>query len=362
MKETRLAGIALQGRTRGLAKTLFFALLLASAATVSMVLQTDAVEIDMSLSPSTAYIYQNVAVMVHVQTSSGIGSVTFSDGLKAGKFYVGGLEQNTLGIDGSGNCTITYRPGAGDVGITTLSATYTDGSKTYEYLAVELRPTQTVVTYGVTDGVLVNEATTLTVTVTDLAGASPIDVTPGGTLNVTSSVNAAGGSTWSLGSPSQSTTSTTRTWTHSYQWTALNAQGTDYDIDTATYTATDGIHASSSGAAGISVSRRGTVTTVTCAGPTATGFNVQAQVSEASGLHGTPSSPLGDFVTLSGQALTETVVGSAPGPATIAIDVGVNVPVASPTIKYRPNDKVHAMSVGGPTTPCTKSITGGGVG
>ncbi len=40
------------------------------------------------------------------------------------------------------------------------------------------------------------------------------------------------------------------------------------------------------------------------------------------------------------------------------------MPVASPTIKYKPSDKVHIMTVGAPATPCTKTIdsSGGGDG
>jgi len=339
------------------AKMLVAALLAACAVFVAAGLEALAVEIDLTFAPTTAYIYQNVTVLAHVQTTS--GTVTFDDNGKAGVF----IGTNPATLDANGNCTITYRPGANDVGVTALQATHTDGSKTYEYLTVQLRPTQTTVAFGATDGVYVNEETTLTVTVTDIGGSSPVSVTPGvDTMDITSSVDAAGGSTWSLGSLSQSTTSTSRTWTYThYKWTALAADGTDYDVDTATYTPTDGIHAASEGAAGISVSRRATVMTVTCSGPTATGFNVLAQVAEASGMHGTASSPLGAFVTLSGQSLAETVVGSAPGPATIAINTN-GVPVASPTIKYRPNDKVHIMTVGAPATPCTKTIdtSGGG--
>ena len=360
MKRMTLSRADRLTRAKGLAKMLSLALLVACA--VSCVgLQVRAVtEIDMSLSPSTAYIYENVSVIVHVQTNS--GSVTFDDGGKAGKFYFAGLEQNTLSVDGSGNCTIIYRPGANDVGLTTLSATYTDGSKTYEYLAVELRPTQTTVAFGVTDGVYVNEQTNLIVTVTDIGGSASVSVTPGeDTMHIASSVDHAGGSAWSLGSPSPGTTSTSRTWTYTYKWTALAADGTDYDVDTATYTPTDGIHAASEGAAGISVSRRATVMTVTCVGPAPDGFYVSAQVSEASGMHGTASSPLGDFVTLSGQALSETWVGNAP--VSGSIDINTNgVPVASPTIKYRPNDKVHIMTVGAPATPCTKTIDSSGGG
>jgi hypothetical protein len=357
MGETRLARAGFQGRTEGLAKTLLVALLMACAVSMAAI-EACAVEIDMTLTPDTAYIYQSVTVMVHVQTNS--GTVTFDDGGKVGVF----VGSNPATVNASGNCTITYRPGAGDVGTTTLSARYDgDGAMTYEYLAVQLRPTQTTMAFGVTDGVYVNEQTTLTVTVTDIGGSAPVSVTPDGGMSIASSVNSAGGSTWALGSPSQSTTSTSRTWTYDYKWTALAAEGTDYDVDKATYTPNDGIHVTSEGAAGISVSRRPTTVTVTCAGETATGFNVTAQVTEAAGAHGTSSQPLGSFIMLSGAALTETVVGAAPGPATIAIDTN-GVPITSPTIQYRPSDKVHIKSVGAPATPCTKTIdtSGGGDG
>ncbi len=343
-------------RAKGLAKALSLALLAACAVTCAELGVCASTEIDLTLSPSTAYIYESVAVMVHVQTNS--GSVTFDDGGKAGVF----VGSNPAAVDASGNCTISYRPGANDAGLTTLSATYTDGSKTYEYLAVELRPTQATVSYGVTDGVLVNESTTLKATVTDTGGASSVDVKPSGTIAIDSSVKDAGGSALSLSYQGESTNNSppTRMWTYSYVWTALKADGTDYDVDTATYTPTDGIHASSSGAAGLSVSRRATVITVTCAGPTATGFNVLAQVTEASGLDGTLSSPQGSFATVSGQDLTETVVGNAPGPTPIVIATN-GIPVAAPVIKYKPNDKVHMMTVGGPAAPCTKTIdTSGG--
>ena len=115
-----------------------------------------------------------VPTEIRLDRAARVLHVTFDDGGKAGKFYFAGLEQNTLSVDGSGNCTIIYRPGANDVGLTTLSATYTDGSKTYEYLAVELRPTQTTVAFGVTDGVYVNEQTNLIVTVTDIGGSASV--------------------------------------------------------------------------------------------------------------------------------------------------------------------------------------------
>jgi len=357
MRQMELSRASRPARARGLAKMLSVALLVVGVMSAAAI-EARAVEIDMTFTPDTAYIYQSVTVMVHVQTNS--GTVTFDDGGKAGAF----VGSNPATVNASGNCTITYRPGAGDVGTTTLSARYDgDGAMTYEYLAVQLRPTQTTVAFGVSDGVYVNESTTLTVTVTDIGGATSTSVTPGGTVDITSSVDDAGGSTWSLGSPSQSTTSTSRTWTYTYKWTALAAEGTDYDVDTATYAPSDGIHAASEAAGGISVSRRPTIVTVACAGETATGFNVTAQVAETGGADGTPSSPLGDFVMLEGAALTEIVVGAAPGPATIAIDTD-GVPIASPTIQYRPSDKVHIKSVGAPATPCTKTIdtSGGGDG
>jgi hypothetical protein len=139
--------------------------------------------------------------------------------------------------------------------------------------------------------------------------------------------------------------------------TALDAEGVDYDVVTAEYTPTDGIHTGSEGSYGKAISRRPTVLTLSGCVPSSDGFTTMATVNEDSNNAGTQSTPLGSFITQedsdNDQELEETDVGPAPGPTPVFKQT--DLPIANFTIKYKPNDRVHMTSVASKT--CKKEIT-----
>jgi hypothetical protein len=343
---------------------------LASSDTFDQAIAKRAADVTLSVAPVRAYIREPVEISVTVSDDSTAGTagtptgtITFSDGGKSGTF-----SSDTATLSG-GACAVTYTPEAWDAGSTVITATYSGSSvhgtaAASQTITVVLRPTQTTISIADADGVYVNQASNFTVHVQDMApGSAPSGVTPNGTLTIRPESTTYGGTRVVGGPTGQTSTSTLHEWTYSFIWTSLEADGVDYDVIGARYDPNDGIHEWSEGAYGTSVSRRPTVITITCAGETPEGFNVLAQVVEAADIEGIVTPPLGHFVILTGEALDETVVGPAPGPSMIAIDTD-GVPIASPTIKYRPNDKVHLMTVGGPDSPCTKTIdsSGGGDG
>lgn len=344
-----------------------------SSGTFDQEIQQRALDMEMTLAPTTAYVLQPVSITIHMEDDTTEGTPDSLNGLEIvldndGKN--GTFSDDTPTLNSSGDCTVTYTPGAGDAGsssaITTITATY-EGSDVYaakqlsQQLTVALRPTSTTVEFNKTEGIYVYEPATFSVTVEDTAGPAAEPVSPAGSIAISAEKTYYGGTRGVSYSSTNAPDDYTRVWNYDYLWTALIAEGADYDVVTSTYTPNDGIHLSSEGSAGKGVNRRPTEVTVTCAGGTPTGFEVIAQVTEKGGVPGIPTIPLGNFVMLEGEDLSETVVGAAP---LAVIAIATDLPMVSPTILYSPSDYIHVKSPGTPSEPCTKMIdtSGGGDG
>jgi len=344
-----------------------------SSGTFEQEIQKRALDMEMTIAPTTAYVLQPVSITVHMEDDTTEGTPDSLSGLEIvldndGK--TGTFSDDTPTLNSNGDCTVTYTPGAGDAGsssaITVITASY-EGSEVYaakqlsQQLTVELRPTLTTVEFNKTEGIYVYEPATFTVTVVDTAGTATDPVNPEGSITLSAEKTFYGG-TRVINELSDSTSGNyTHVWNYDYLWTALIAEGADYDVVTATYDPDDGIHLPSEGSYGKGVNRRPTEVTITCVAGTPTGFTVLAQVTEKAGTPGLPSIPLGNFVMLEGDDLSEVVVGVAP---VASIDIVTELPMVSPTILYSPNNFIHVKSPGTPAEPCTKIIdtSGGGDG
>jgi len=337
-----------------------------SSGTFDQEIQKRALDMEMTLAPTAAYVLQPVSITIHMEDDTTEGAPESLNGLEIlldNDGMNGTFSDDAPTLNSNGDCTVTYTPGAGDAGsssaITTITASY-EGSEVYaakqlsQQLTVELRPTQTTVAFATAEGIYVNEGTTFTVKVIDIAGDASASVSPGGTIAISSEKTTSGGSRTVTSAGDSSPDDYTHEWDYTYGWSQLFAEGADYDVVTATYSPDDGIHLGSNGSYGKSVSRRPTRVTVSCLGGTDAGFLVSAQVAEEAGLNGTATSPAGSFVLLEGESLNEVVVGAAPLAPIISITT--ELPIASPTIQYSPNDNVHMKSAGIPDEPCTKVI------
>ncbi len=332
------------------------------------VIKRDA-DIGIEMIPSTAYVMQEITISIHVvdDTTAGTPGDLSSESVTLTSDNANGwFESESPGdpyvasLNGDGACTVLYTPGPYEDGTTTISVAL-DSSEVYtssaasKQVEVLLRPTETTVEIDDVD-LLVYEQTFFTVKVTDLIGGG---AAPLGTIDIDTTLPGAdlAPDFTSLPTPAETTyTSAGRTeWDYSYLRVGIDADGIDYDTLTCTYTPNDGIHTGSDGRYGVSVGRRPTEVTVSCFSSSDTGFIVQASVEETDGLDGLESVPQGTFVMLDGQSLDEEVVGAAPGPALITIDT--DLPIASPTITYKANDRIHMTSSGTPEDPCTRDIT-----
>ncbi len=334
-----------------------------------------AADIQMEMIPVTAYVLQEITVSVHVEddtTEGEPGNLNGETILFESNNANGWFESEDPGdsydttLDSNGDCEVTYTPGPGEAGVTTITASFADSevyqeSRVQRQISVELRPTQTTVAFDNTD-VYVNESTGLTITVTDLVGGG---APPDGDIDIDSDLGGADLNpnleTASTPTGSQNSSAGTTEWDYTYKREGLDAEGVAYDVLTCTYTPDDGVHLGSDGRYGVSVARRPTVVTVTCVSSDDDGFTVSAEVDEEDGLPGDYSEPAGRFVFLDGQTLDEIDKGAAPGPLDIYIET--ELPVASPNVTYSPNDRVHMKSSGTPEEPCTRDIdppSGGG--
>ncbi|MDD5763995.1 MAG: Ig-like domain repeat protein, partial [Candidatus Bipolaricaulis anaerobius] len=297
-----------------------------------------AADIQLVLDPTTAYIGQPVTVTVRVEddTTAGtvsvpIGTVAFSDGTKNGVF-----SSDTADLSG-GTCTVTYTPGAGDAGTTTITATYSGSSvhtakSTTQLLTVNLRPTRTKV-QGSNTTILVNQQISGTVTVEDIAGVGTA-TPPLGVLSYSSSLPAGYATIVPAGAPPSAT--------FTYRCHGLDAEA-GYDTIRADYTATDGIHADSAGAFGQGIQRRPTVTTLSGCVSTATGVSCTATVAEKSGIAGDPALITGDVVLLGDPDVTKCsgLVGMS---LSCGFTTDSEALYANVTVRFDPTNKVHLAS------------------
>jgi len=291
-----------------------------------------------ALDRDAAYVGQQVQISVHVDDDTTAGTpgtldgveIALDDGGKNGVF-----SDDTPALDASGNCTVTYVPGAGDAGSTVITATLA-GSDVFmenaasQTLGVELRPTSVTV-QGSSDILLVNEGWMYTVTVEDVAEPGPALPIIG---LVTYSAYLGGDATLvpAFGAAPSST--------FVYACTGLDGEA---GIDTiyADFTAGDGIHADSSGLYGQGLQRRPTVTSVSGAS-TATGVAYTVTVQEDPDNAGTDAALSGDIHLLEPD---ETPCTGLVGPILVCGGTITSTsPLVNVSVEYIPTDRVHLSS------------------
>jgi len=324
---------------------------LASTDTYSQAVEKRAADVLLTVSPSTAYISQAVAITVSLSDDSTAGTaatptgtVTFSDGGKNGTF-----SSDTATLSG-GTCSVTYTPAAWDAGVTTISASY-GGSSVHETasatseLTVELRPTRTTVT-GSTEVLLVRQPFTYNVIVEDIASAGSVTA-PVGTLAYSS---------LQLGADATLVPGVGIAPSASFVYTCLrlpvnlNSDGFDtsvggYDTVMAYYTPTDGIHAASTTdnnvGFGQGIQKRPTLTTITTAIGTPTGVAFTAQAVED------PANPpaayplTGTLILMEPKTVSPALTGAL---ISWTSSVTSDSPFVNLTVMYGPNDGVHLGS------------------
>ena len=306
-------------------------------------------DVVMTVTPSTAYIFQDVTVTIHVEDDTPAGvpgdltgeTVTLStDGTGVFEGSVPLTYDATL--DANGDCTVTYTPGAFEAGTTTLTATFDEGpvyaeSSVTRILTVNLRPTRTIVTGSATT-LLVNQVYKFEVAVED-AAAEGTATPPAGTLAYSSYLGADASIvslSWTVPAPP----------TPQFNYKCLGLAG-QAGVDTvqADYTAADGVHADSMGVFGQGIQRRPTVTTLTNGSSTATGVTCTATVKEHpdNAGKGAAVNPIqGDIVLYSDESVLCSVNGDAPTSCTV--DVTSSAALVNVTVKYKPTDRVHLES------------------
>jgi hypothetical protein len=298
-----------------------------------------AADIQLELNPSTAYIGQPVTVTVRVEddTTAGTssmpeGNVTFDDGGKSGTF-----SSDTATLSG-GTCTVTYTPGAGDAGTTTITATYNGssvhtGNFTTQLLTVELRPTEVTVN-GCTNTILVNQGCTYTVTVKEADGIPGTVTAPLGTLSYSSYL---GGDATLVPNSGAAPSGT-----FVYTCTGLDGHA-GIDSVYADYAATDGIHANSSGYFGQAIQRRPTITTVT-GSSTPSGVTYTVTVQEDSGNAGSDTILQGNIHLL--QPNEYPCTGLSGTTLTCEDSFDTTSPLVNVTVQFEPTDRTHLVSTG----------------
>ncbi|MCK4571096.1 Ig-like domain repeat protein, partial [Candidatus Bipolaricaulota bacterium] len=306
-----------------------------------------AVDIQLVVSPTTAYIYAPVTLQIHVEDDTTEGTpgslngepIVLDNGGQAGTF-----SPASPTLDSSGNCTVTYTPGAGEAGTTTITATYAGssvytGKSTSESLVVNLRPTETWVICSM-EPLLVNEAAIdCTITVKDVAGVGTATA-PGGSISSLTLDLAGSSAVYYLSGPTPSGTDSE--WTFDYLCTALDELA-DFDTIKADFTASDGIHADSAGAFGQGIKRRPTITTLSGCVSTSSGVTCTATMEEDPGNDGVPVSLNGDLVLLGDPDVTKcsALFGASPSCTFSADSESL---LANVTVRFDSTNDVHLPS------------------
>lgn len=315
-------------------------------ASVAALAGTQTASITLTCVPTSAFIGEPVSCQAYVQDIGGggtpipTGTVTFSDGGKAGTFPYGA----SAVLDSYGRCSVTYIPGAWDEGTTTITASY-GGSVTHESkstsqpLVVKLRPTEVTVTFD-PSSILVNQDSTCTVTVKDIAGVGTATV-PAGSLVITNSL-APGDMAWTVTQVFAPATADSSKEIRTYRRTALDLDG-DLDTVEASYTSNDGIHASSGGGFAVAIQRRPTATTLSVTA-TASGYDCTVTVTDE-GAAGTSSTPAGRAMDL---VTDDVLCGSLPG-GSCSFSGTSDLIMVMVSVQYDPNDRIHLKSVGSET-------------
>jgi hypothetical protein len=332
-----------------------------------------AVDIQLSCSPVTAYVGQPVTITVNVEDDTTEGTapdlngmtVTLSTTSSTGWFGSGapGATYDAT-LNSSGTCTVSYRPGAGEAGTTTITATYVESSvyaskSSTQQLTVELRPTETTVDCVDEDGdheaMLVSETGTCTVTVKDASGvAIPSDWPDGpvGLVKITSSLETAGdGNIFpaEVTYPSVTPSGDKSELSFNYGCTSL-VNDADYDTIGGIYTAVGGIYEDSAGGYAQPIYRRPTETTVTLT-VTDTGYDAEVTVNEQSGLPGTVSAPYGDIIVKTADddgnlVETEKCSNNFYNVIPCSFSGDTDEIIVNVAAFYEPDDEVHLKSAG----------------
>ena len=311
-----------------------------------------AVDIQLSLTPTSAYIGQGVPVTVHVEDDTTEGTpgnltgktVTLST---SGPGGAGAFSNSTPTLDANGNCTVTYTPAPYEAGTTTLTATFAadnvyPAKSASQPLIVTLRPTQTTVMCSM-DPILVNQSVVnCTVTVVDIATAGTA-TSPAGTIGL--STNVSGTSTANNVSGPTTPDTDESQWEFDYVCTGLNDMG-GFDLIQADFTANNGIHAVSTGGFAQAVQRRPTVTTLAGCVSTGTGVTCTATTEEDSGNAGTKADLTGDFVLLGNpnEGITGCSGLSGASPECTDFAVVADSIIANVVVRFDPTNTVHLAS------------------
>ena len=322
-----------------------------------------AADMTLNLGPTTAYIGQPVTVTVHLEddTTEGTptspsGTVTFDDEGHNGAFFSDAgcstpLTDDTATLIGGGS-TVWYVPGPYDDGTTTITATYSGsdvhtGKSVMDNLTVELRPVEVYVSCS-QEPLLVNETYTgCTITVKD-AGEEGTATPPIGVISSLTTVLSPDSDTYNLSAPNPSGTDPETEWTFDYLCTGLDPEAeAGYDTITAEFTASDGIHASTSGAFIQPLLKRYTITTLT-GYDTVDGVMCTATVEEDPDNRGVPLPIKGKFVLVGNPDEDITGCGLLSGSSpSCTFEVDSSALLANVTVKYVPTTEdggVHLAS------------------
>jgi hypothetical protein len=317
----------------------------ASTGTFAQEVVRRAVDIALVLSPTIACIYEPVTLQIHVEddTTEGVpGDLTGEPIMLDNGGQTGTFSPASPILDSSGNCTVTYTPGAHEAGTTTITATYAGssvytGKSTSESLVVNLRPTETWVVCSM-EPLLVNEtAIDCTITVKDVAGVGAPP--PGGSITSLTTNLSGSSAVYNLSGPTGSTDSE---WKFDYLCTALDELA-DFDTIKAEFTASDGIHADSAGAFGQGIKRRPTITTLSGCDDTASGVTCTATMEEDPDNDGVPVSLSGDLVLLGDPDETKCAALSGASPSCV-FSADSDALVANVTVRFEPDNNVHLPS------------------
>jgi len=305
-----------------------------------------AVDMDFSMSVSEAYVSEPVTLTIHMEDDTTVGVPGSMDGLQivlSNGGANGVFSDSTPTLNASGNCTVTYTPGIGDAGtssaVTILTASYL-GSDVYQtagasqQLTVNLRPTQVTVT-GSSDILLVNQGYGYTASVEEVDGLPGTASSPGGALAYSSYLQTHGADAIIV--PIDMTAPS-----GSFTYACIGLDG-EAGIDTvyADYTASDGVHANSSGLYGQGLQRRRTVTSVS-GSSTATGVSYTVTVQEDPDNAGTDAALSGDIHLLEPD---ETPCTGLVGPILVCGGtIASTSPLVNVSVEYVPSDRVHLSS------------------
>ncbi len=368
-----------------------------------------AIDVEITCAPVDAYIDQEIQCTVILSDDTTAGTpvvpdeayLTLSDDRHSGPTRFGAVSWSTVGGNRVG--TFTYTPAAWDtdadqadpwVAQSQVTATITAGfagspehtdAEAMQLLTVRLRPTETTITNSPDGHLLVYQAGSFSVQVTDTAGVGT-PTSPGGTIAVTPSLSPI------IESVISPPISVAPVMTFQYMRLGLGFDGTepiagDYDTLTVAYTANDGIHENSGIGYAQAIIRRPTETTLNDCGCTPTGVLCYVTVvddPDNPAPSGSPAPPTGDLFSMNDDDEDGIVdyidLGNAPTlpypgtPLSIASDrIVTNV-----TVQYSPSDRIYQKSTGsenvdrsacmpspnpqpGDATSCTAGCGSGGV-